>query len=280
MSYDVREPVAPEKTEIMRTMDLDGSERVSLEEHYFRVFADINGDGHLDANEYYSSLYRTDCTPLCPIDGCKCGSACNEAGVVLADCPAADPDMLGRDEPKTVDGLDLQRNFKMHDLDGDGKISFLERKFVAADKNRNRAIDEGEWTQHDFPAQYGPFRGHCSKEEDDCELDVTRFVRYLAFHYCAHRGLLAYLQETSSHPWSDKCSLKVQVYAQEPFVMVRGFDTPNQRSALEDQGWLCWSGDPIQPQNYCFDGYTVQTFNKIAQRLKWVCLVSLLFCSI
>lgn len=28
-------------------MDLDGSTKISLEEHYFRVFADRDGDGYL-----------------------------------------------------------------------------------------------------------------------------------------------------------------------------------------------------------------------------------------
>jgi hypothetical protein len=270
ISYDVREPVATEKKHIIRSMDLDGSERVSLEEHYFRVFADTNGDGHLDVNEYYSSLYRTECTLLCPVAGCKCGSACNASGVVNADCPAVDVAKLRPGEPKTVDGLDLRLNFKLHDLDGNGKISYFERKFVAADKNRDRAIDENEWMRSDFPAHYGPFRGHCSSDETNCQLDTTRYVRYIAFHYCSHRDSVAYLEETTSHPWSDQCTLKVQVYAQEPYVMVKDFDKPSQRSALENQGWLCWSGDAIQPQNYCFDGYTIQAFDRIAQRLKWV----------
>ena len=251
-------------------MDLDGSERVSLEEHYFRVFADTNGDDHLDVNEYYSSLYRTDCTPLCPVAGCKCGSACKASGVVNADCPAVDVAKLRPGEPKTVDGLDLRLNFKLHDLDGNGKISYFERKFVAADKNRNRAIDENEWMRSDFPAQYGPFRGHCSSDETSCQLDTTRYVHYIAYHYCSLRDSVAYLEETTSHPWSDQCTLKVQVYAQEPYVMVKDFSNPSQRLALETQGWLCWSGDAIQPQSYCFDGYTIQTFDRIARRLKWV----------
>ncbi len=35
-----------------------GSQRISLEEHYFRTFADINGDGFLEKWEYDLSLYN------------------------------------------------------------------------------------------------------------------------------------------------------------------------------------------------------------------------------
>ena len=68
---------------MLSAWDLDGSGRVSLEEHYFRVFADAAGDGALTPAEYAASLY--------PAGG-----------------------------------------FAAHDLNGDGAVTFLERKFVAA----------------------------------------------------------------------------------------------------------------------------------------------------
>ena len=95
---------------MLSAWDLDGSGRVSLEEHYFRVFADAAGDGALTPAEYAASLY--------PAGG-----------------------------------------FAAHDLNGDGAVTFLERKFVAAahlgidlglsavrSRSRDRAAARGEAT--------------------------------------------------------------------------------------------------------------------------------------
>mmetsp|Transcript_24410 Transcript_24410/g.61773 ORF Transcript_24410/g.61773 Transcript_24410/m.61773 type:complete len:960 (-) Transcript_24410:329-3208(-) len=53
----VREFNQREKNRVMRSLDLDGSQRVSIEEHYFRHFADRNSDGVLDKAEYALTLY-------------------------------------------------------------------------------------------------------------------------------------------------------------------------------------------------------------------------------
>ena len=53
----VREFNSREQSRVMRTFDIDGSESVSLEEHYFRHFADRNGDGVVSQAEYALSLY-------------------------------------------------------------------------------------------------------------------------------------------------------------------------------------------------------------------------------
>ncbi len=41
----------------MAEQDLDGTGRISLEEHYYRVFADTDGNGALTLAEYAASLY-------------------------------------------------------------------------------------------------------------------------------------------------------------------------------------------------------------------------------
>lgn len=53
----VREFNPREQNAVMRALDLDGSERISLEEHYFRHFADRNSDLTVSKAEYALSLY-------------------------------------------------------------------------------------------------------------------------------------------------------------------------------------------------------------------------------
>jgi hypothetical protein len=87
----------------------------------------------------------------------------------------------------------------------------MERKFVAADTNRDRLIDENEWRVGDFPEKYGPFQGHCLKGDLACTLDVERYRYYLSFHNCASRGMIAYNTPISRYPWSPSCKMLVQV---------------------------------------------------------------------
>ncbi|EKX53234.1 hypothetical protein GUITHDRAFT_100940 [Guillardia theta CCMP2712] len=49
---------AEEKKFVLIAWDLDGSTRISLEEHYFRVFADRDRNGVIDVEEFYLSLYQ------------------------------------------------------------------------------------------------------------------------------------------------------------------------------------------------------------------------------
>ena len=53
-----REPTSEEIEQTVQRLDLDGSTRISVEEHYFRWFADLNADGWLSKDEYYLSLYK------------------------------------------------------------------------------------------------------------------------------------------------------------------------------------------------------------------------------
>eukprot|EP00960_Hanusia_phi_P031054 749047-Hanusia_phi.AAC.2 len=260
-SYDVREPENVEKQSIMSSRDLDGSGRVSVEEHYFYHFADKNRDGLLTPEEYYSSLYRTTCKPLCPKVACNC-SECPADGVVPADCPASP---LG-----SADGIDLKRNFDLHDLDRNGFVSFLERKFVAADLNKDRVIDSEEWRIADYPENYGPFLGHCVMTGGRCVISTASYNYYMSFHYCASRGSLIYKRPLSQYPWSSSCLLKVEVERRPPFVDVRQFNNSDQKAQLEADGWLCWDPDPaVSNQSLCFTGYAVQMFHAAAERLLW-----------
>ncbi|EKX44221.1 hypothetical protein GUITHDRAFT_163588 [Guillardia theta CCMP2712] len=260
-SYDVREPESVEKMSSMSSRDLDGSGRVSMEEHYFYHFSDKNGDGVLSPEEFYSSLYRTDCKPLCPVVGCNC-SECPASGVVAADCP---PSPQG-----DVDGTDLKRNFNLHDMDKNGVISFLERKFVAADLNMDRMIDSEEWRIADYPEDYGPFLGHCVVEGSRCVINSATYNFYMSFHYCASRGSKTYKRLLSQYPWSSSCLLKVEVERLPPFVDVIQFNTSDQKAKLESEGWLCWDPDPaVSNDSLCFTGYAVQMFHAAAERLLW-----------
>mmetsp|Transcript_61716 Transcript_61716/g.145399 ORF Transcript_61716/g.145399 Transcript_61716/m.145399 type:complete len:1022 (+) Transcript_61716:124-3189(+) len=250
---DVREPVENEKLQILRQMDLDGSERISNEESYFRIFADKDHDGFLSPAEYYDSLYKRDCSPLLP------------GQTVPGDCGGSG----------TTDSETERRNFDKHDLDGNERVSFLERKFVAADLNKDRKLDEDEWRVGDFPEKFGPFEGHCFIEADgrqNCQLDQTRYNYYMSFHYCASQGSLAYNRPISAYPWSSACELIVQVEQSDPFVTVMNAneiaESGKTLEELGDEGWKCWEASGTYPR-MCFNGYAIQTFDDIAQRLEW-----------
>ena len=61
-SAATREPLPGEETDFSQNSDLDGSGRISLEEHYFLTFADINGNGELDPSEFALSAYADNLT--------------------------------------------------------------------------------------------------------------------------------------------------------------------------------------------------------------------------
>jgi len=266
MSFDIRPPVTTEKNAIMSSLDIDGSKRISNEEAYFRKFADKNGDNELSETEFYQSLYKTDCQPHCPRSGCLCRE-CPVNGIVAADCPVG-----GRRGAATAseDGVDKRSNFQLHDLDEDGKITFMERKFVAADVNKDRMIDEDEWRIGDFPEIYGPYQGHCLKGDTTCFLDVTRYRYYLSFHNCASRGSLAYNAPISEYPWSPACKMLVQVEAMPPFIEVELFTSPADKAAKEAAGFVCYPADADQAADYCFGGFAFKSFYDVSVRLKWV----------
>jgi len=125
-SAAVRQPRKGEEKEHRRLRDLDGSQRISLDEHYFGEFADINGDGVLSQEEFDLSLYSE----------------------------------------KTIEGTSFttKSSFAHHDLDGSGTIDYMERKRVMADRNEDGNLNKAEWEWADYPEEYGPFRGHVSED--------------------------------------------------------------------------------------------------------------------
>jgi hypothetical protein len=141
-----------------------------LEEHYYRVFADINRDGLVERWEFDLSLY----------------------GNYM---PAGS-------------GHVTTRTWEDHDLNNDGYVTFVERKRIFADfvsphllysrvayktgnfalaldsvlhiyphfnldlsadmQNNDGFLDRQEWFRADFPQVYGPFERHANDEEKVC----------------------------------------------------------------------------------------------------------------
>jgi len=264
VSSVARPPVSYERRLIMQTIDLDGSQRVGVDEHYFRLFADKDKDGSLSPAEYYSSLYRKTCTKL------------QSSGPVGADCGGKERTGVRSDES---DGTDAMMNFNVHDIDKDGKISFLERKFVSSDIDHSGTISRDEWRLGDFPEAYGPFEGHaeCDTSRDGrCEIDRTRYSYYMAFHECASQGSRAYNKPLSQFPWAAACPLVIQVEDFKPFSHVEPFNTAEEKAALVARGFLCWDKNAFEPTNLCITGYAIHSFDDIAKRLQWTYTPTLL----
>jgi len=158
----IRDATDSEKAAVFDRIDLDGSGAVSLEEHYFRYFADLNGDGRLSKSEYYLSLYRN----------------VNDAGE--------------QDNPYLY-----PINFNAHDWNRDGYVSFLERKFVAADADRSGALTSAEWMRGDFPESF---------VAEGQEMTHVKYFYYTVLMACARSG-----------GWSPQCVLDVRIQDAPPF---------------------------------------------------------------
>lgn len=180
-----REPVSNELTATVQSFDLDGSTRISLEEHYFRNFVDRDGNGWVSKEEYYMSLFKK----------------VNPAG--KPDNPFLFP-----------------INFILHDWNGDGRVTFLERKFVAADTNMDAELNREEWIAGDFPAQFGPFDGHSVGSTPGAAptINAVRYFFYTIFHECASQGVKEYSAALVSSPWSRTCIVDILVENYPPFV--------------------------------------------------------------
>mmetsp|Transcript_54045 Transcript_54045/g.128437 ORF Transcript_54045/g.128437 Transcript_54045/m.128437 type:complete len:1016 (-) Transcript_54045:194-3241(-) len=226
----VREPTEQEVASVVQNMDLDGSTRVSLEEHYFRVFADRNGDGYVSNQEYYVSLYNK----------------LNAAG--LPDNPFLYP-----------------INFKFHDWNEDGKVTFLERKFVSADLNQDARINAREWLLADFPSDFGPFEKHAVVEVpgQPGNLNSVRYFFYTMFHECASQGSREYQRPIVDYPWSRSCILEVLIDNAPPFitfeedtVSVCGGGDCNGTASVERLAHRCDTDQQCRPGRACSDfGY-------------------------
>ena len=168
-------------------------------------------------------------------------------------------------------------NFKIHDLDNNMKITYLERKFVAADSDNSGTISKEEWRLGDFPDEFGPFEGHAScATSETCEIDRQRYTYYMAFHECASQGSRMYSRPVSEFPWSSTCPLVIQVENHRPFVHVENFENAEQKKSLEARGFMCWDKNKYEPTNICLSGYAAQSFKQIADRLQWTFVPRLL----
>jgi hypothetical protein len=179
-SGNARESNEQEMLKILRTLDLDGSSRVSIEEHYFVNFADRNGDGTVSKEEYYLSLYPT----------------------TLQDGT--------RDTPQT------SYNFGKHDLNNDGKITFLERKFTLADRSKDGMLTEAEWLEADLPDYFGPFDGH--KTTSTGVVDELRYNYYSVLHDCALEGVRTYQVGIDEMPLASFCSVRTKAQSTGPWI--------------------------------------------------------------
>ena len=232
-SLNLREPKASEKLSVFQLTDLDGSGRVSFEEHYFQRFADRDKSGTLSSDEYYSSLYRTTCSSICPSSACVC-PACKPSSTVPAGCSSV-PD----DGSKKL-------NFAIHDLDQDGSISYMERKFVAANTDLDDVLTWDEWNSADYPLDFGPWHGslNCSSPAATPSAGACNSVNregyknYMAYHYCSLQAFKIYTTFSSSYPLWSSCTVILKV----PIC-----GAPPPLPALAEAGLRTGSASPIPP---------------------------------
>eukprot|EP00291_Cryptomonas_curvata_P020946 CAMPEP_0172171292 /NCGR_PEP_ID=MMETSP1050-20130122/11810_1 /TAXON_ID=233186 /ORGANISM="Cryptomonas curvata, Strain CCAP979/52" /LENGTH=667 /DNA_ID=CAMNT_0012842705 /DNA_START=529 /DNA_END=2532 /DNA_ORIENTATION=+ len=205
----VREATDGELSRLMAEQDLDGTGRISLEEHYFRIFADADADGALTPAEYAASLY--------PAGG-----------------------------------------FALHDLNGDGAVTFVERKFFAAAQSspaaalapaRRVTSDVGltreQWNFADLPPDFGTFDSHASSaEEGATEVRPLGFSYYAVLFRCALQAVRLYQVPASQYPWMPTCPIEVYTRQVGPWV---GHDGPNGGKT----------------------GYLVDVWGEISSRLMW-----------
>ena len=151
----VREATDTELSRVLADQDLDGTGRISIEEHYFHYFADTNGDGLLTPAEYASSLY--------PVGG-----------------------------------------FATHDINGDGVVSFVERKFVAATELfddvkavarrslSDMRLTRAQWIFADLPSDFGTFESHASTVGTEAEVEPLGYSYYTILFTCALQAVRLY----------------------------------------------------------------------------------------
>jgi len=210
----VREFTAREQNTVLRSIDLDGSTRVSLEEHYFRNFADRNGDEVLDREEYELSLYGH------------------------------------REVP-----------FDQVDLNADGNITFLERKFVRADVNHDELLEKAEWLKADLPEYFGPFDGHVVSGHP--WVNSQTYTYYSALHECALEGVRAYQVAFSSHPWAPACVIQTHVSVAGPWIREGEIIETSRKlvgGALDRRA----NGEE-EPKT----SYMISMWKEVGARLKW-----------
>jgi len=280
-SAETREPRKGEETQHMRLRDLDGSTRISFDEHYFGEFADLDKDGFLSKAEFDISLYNPLTTQGAPTRTSKSAdfayhgeAAATDIVAWLAGRPHLRACMLGlmlrmpiptaplalspADDPlasrvvvsKWVDSFKhaLNQVPALADLDGDLKISYMERKRVVADRNEDGSISATEWAWGDFPIEYGPFDGH---RAPDGVLRAQEYKYYMSYHGCTVRGSILYSRPISEYPWDPACPIELMLHPNVPFAPL-----PTTTSAL-----------PGIDDRY--PGYAMRVMGNITERLLW-----------
>jgi hypothetical protein len=133
-------------------------------------------------------------------------------------------------------------------LDGDLKISYMERKRVVADRNEDGSISATEWAWGDFPIEYGPFDGH---RASDGVLHAQEYKYYMSYHGCTVRGSILYSRPVSEYPWDPACPIELMLHPNVPFAPM-----PATTSALPGI-------DDRHP------GYAMRVMGNITERLLW-----------
>lgn len=199
----LRESSKSEGRLVLRNFDLDGTGVISLEEHYFRNFADQDGNGRLDTLEYYESLYSK------------------------------------RTPQEVVDTPARGYNFALHDLNGDGNVTFIERKFFSSDVNpQDFKLTRQEWRQSGLSMEFWPFEGHM--DEVSQTVTVEGFSYYTLLHECALQGMRLYQRPLTSHPLADWCSVRVLLQNAAPWVSgaITGQMASGRRAAAEGSSFM------------------------------------------
>ena len=204
-SLNLREPTDNEALSVFQVLDVDGSGRISFEEEYFTQYADRDGSGTLTPDEYYSSLYRTTCSSICPGNSCIC-PACQASSSVPVACSVI------------PDDANKKFNYAIHDIDQDGNISYIERKFVAADSNFDSILSWDEWNVADFPPDFGPWHGslNCTSTTlattGVCNsVNRNGYKNYMAYHYCTLQAVQLYTTFSSPYPLWSSCVVVLKV---------------------------------------------------------------------
>jgi Ca2+-binding EF-hand superfamily protein len=218
----IRDATDSEKAAVFSRLDLDGSGMISLEEHYYRYFADLNGDGWLSKSEYYLSLYRN----------------VNEAGE--------------QDNPYLY-----PINFNLHDWNRDGRVSFQERKYVAADLDANGRLTAAEWMRADFPE---------SALADGQDMTWLKYFYYSMLLACTRSG-----------GWSPDCLLEVRFQHLPPFTSGELLPAaqPPPANRTEPAGSACefdancTAGRACSYFGYCHDVALLRPQGGVARRPQW-----------
>jgi hypothetical protein len=188
----VREPTAVELRRVLSTWDLDGSGRVSLEEHYFRVFADADGSGALTPAEYAASQYAP---------GGFAAHDLNADGAVSF----FERTFIAAAALRPTAGL-------------------ARRADVGVGNSVGTELSFDTWYQADLHPDYTTFVAHAAPPKGPAvalapeTVGPLGFSRYVLYYHCAALGLAPYAPLASQQPWLPGCSLATVAHGAPPWV--------------------------------------------------------------